>query len=119
MSAIAQLKPMPRRAIFDDEHEDYRESFRSFLDAEVVPDFARWDEDGLVPRELFTKAAEHGFMGMAIPEQYGGPGVDDWRFNVRMSNTEPVVRLNVESRGDAALMEAKRDELLAIVHAFA
>ena len=43
----------------------------------------------------------------------------DWRFNVRMSNTEPVVRLNVESRGDAALMEAKRDELLAIVHAFA
>jgi hypothetical protein len=42
----------------------------------------------------------------------------DWRFNVRMSNTEPVVRLNVESRGDAALMEARRDELLAIVHAF-
>ena len=39
----------------------------------------------------------------------------DWRFNVRMSNTEPVVRLNVESRGDSALMEAKRDELLALM----
>ncbi len=39
----------------------------------------------------------------------------DWRFNVRMSNTEPVVRLNVESRGDVALMEARRDELLALV----
>ena len=38
-----------------------------------------------------------------------------WRFNVRMSNTEPVVRLNVESRADVALMEAKRDELLALV----
>lgn len=42
---------------------------------------------------------------------------DAWRFNVRMSNTEPVVRLNVESRGDVALMQAKRDELLARVRA--
>ncbi|AZZ94852.1 phosphomannomutase [Hahella sp. KA22] len=38
---------------------------------------------------------------------------DDWRFNLRMSNTEPLVRLNVESRGDQALMEAKTAELLA------
>jgi phosphomannomutase len=37
----------------------------------------------------------------------------DWRFNLRMSNTEPVVRLNVESRGDRALMEEKTAELLA------
>jgi len=37
----------------------------------------------------------------------------DWRFNLRMSNTEPVVRLNVESRGDAALMQEKTNELLA------
>lgn len=40
---------------------------------------------------------------------------DDWRFNVRMSNTEPVVRLNVESRGDEALMREKTDELLALM----
>jgi phosphomannomutase len=38
---------------------------------------------------------------------------DDWRFNLRMSNTEPVVRLNVESRGDIPLMREKTDELLA------
>jgi phosphomannomutase len=38
---------------------------------------------------------------------------DDWRFNLRMSNTEPVVRLNVESRGDIPLMRAKTEELLA------
>ncbi len=40
-----------------------------------------------------------------------------WRFNLRMSNTEPVVRLNVESRGDRALMEAKTAELLALIEA--
>lgn len=42
---------------------------------------------------------------------------DDWRFSLRMSNTEPVVRLNVESRGDVALMQNKRDELLALLDA--
>jgi phosphomannomutase len=42
---------------------------------------------------------------------------DDWRFNLRMSNTEPVVRLNVESRGDEALMRSKTQELLAIIDA--
>ena len=40
---------------------------------------------------------------------------DDWRFNVRMSNTEPVVRLNVESRGDPQLMESKTREVLALL----
>jgi phosphomannomutase len=39
----------------------------------------------------------------------------DWRFNLRMSNTEPVVRLNVESRGNQALMESKTAELLALI----
>ena len=42
---------------------------------------------------------------------------DDWRFNIRMSNTEPVVRLNVESRGDADLMRARTDEVLAVMGA--
>jgi len=41
----------------------------------------------------------------------------DWRFNLRMSNTEPVVRLNVESRGSRELMEAKTAELLALIDA--
>ena len=40
---------------------------------------------------------------------------DDWRFNLRMSNTEPVIRLNVESRGDIALMQAKTEEILALL----
>ena len=40
---------------------------------------------------------------------------DDWRFNIRMSNTEPVVRLNVESRGDTALMEEKTREVLGVL----
>ncbi len=40
---------------------------------------------------------------------------DEWRFNVRMSNTEPVIRLNVESRGDMKLMETKTAEVLSVL----
>ena len=42
---------------------------------------------------------------------------DQWRFNLRMSNTEPLVRLNVESRGDIALMKEKTREVLAVLGA--
>jgi phosphomannomutase len=44
--------------------------------------------------------------------------MDQWRFNLRISNTEPVVRLNVESRADSALMKEKTEELLAFIDQF-
>jgi alkylation response protein AidB-like acyl-CoA dehydrogenase len=69
------------RSIFEPEHDDYRESFRRFLEAEIVPHYAEWREAHLVPRELYAKAAAHGFLAMEVPEEYGGAGVDDWRFN--------------------------------------
>jgi acyl-CoA dehydrogenase len=77
----ASLIPRARRELFDDVHEDYRESFRRFLASEVVPHLEDWSSAHIVPRELFAKAAEYGFLAMAVPERYGGPEVDDWRFN--------------------------------------
>jgi alkylation response protein AidB-like acyl-CoA dehydrogenase len=74
--------PITRRDLFEPEHHDYRESFRKFLAAEVLPHVHQWEQDEIVPRELFTKAAAHGFLAMEVPEQYGGSGVADWRFNV-------------------------------------
>ena len=93
MNPATALKPPARRPIFEDDHADYRESFRSFLAAEVAPKFKEWDSSGVVDRELFKKAAGHGFMGMAIPEEYGGAGAEDWRFNVVL--TEEAVRSGV------------------------
>ncbi|HMU25821.1 MAG TPA: acyl-CoA dehydrogenase family protein [Solirubrobacterales bacterium] len=71
-----------KRTIFEAEHDDYRESFRRFLEKEVVPEYPQWERDHIVPKSLFTKCAEYGFLSMEVPEEYGGPGVDDWRFNV-------------------------------------
>jgi alkylation response protein AidB-like acyl-CoA dehydrogenase len=70
-----------RRRLFEAEHEAFRESVRTFLAKEVVPHLETWDAAGIVPRELFTTAGAAGFLGMAIPEELGGGGVADFRFN--------------------------------------
>lgn len=70
-----------KRTIFDDEHRSYRETVRAFFAKEVVPHHERWEREGIVPRELFAKAARQGLLAMAVPEQYGGAGVEDFRFN--------------------------------------
>ena len=71
-----------RGALFTDEQQSYRESFRRFLAEEVLPHYDEWERAGIVPRELYARAAGLGFASMAVPERHGGPGVDDFRFNV-------------------------------------
>ncbi len=69
------------------------------------------------PTAVLTRV-EGVYRGQAISIEYVdglSMAFANWRFNLRMSNTEPVVRLNVESRGDAALMQAKTRELLGLI----
>jgi alkylation response protein AidB-like acyl-CoA dehydrogenase len=68
-------------ARFTEDHELFRESFRHFLETEVVPNFDQWEHDGIVPREVYRAAGESGFMAMEAPEEYGGVGIDDFWFN--------------------------------------
>ena len=70
------------RDLFDDEHEQFRDSFRRWLAREVVPHHEEWEVAGCVPRQLFAAAGSLGFLGMAVPEQLGGGGVDDFRYNL-------------------------------------
>ena len=70
-----------RRDLYESDHEAFRESVRAFLDKEVVPNLEQWESDEIVPRELFEIAGRNGFLGMAVPEEYGGGGVEDFRFN--------------------------------------
>ncbi|MGH2875618.1 MAG: acyl-CoA dehydrogenase family protein [Solirubrobacteraceae bacterium] len=70
-----------RRTLFEPEHIDFRESVARFVAEEVAPNQERWERDGIVPRELFTAAADKGMLAMQVPERYGGAGVEDFRFN--------------------------------------
>lgn len=71
-----------RRTLFAEEHDQFRSSVRTFVEKEVVPSFLDWERDGIVPRELFLKAGAAGFLGVDVPEEHGGGGVDDFRFNL-------------------------------------
>ena len=69
------------RKHFDDDHLAFGESFRSFAEKEILPHYLEWERAGITPREVFTAAGRSGFLGMAVPEEYGGGGVEDFRFN--------------------------------------
>jgi alkylation response protein AidB-like acyl-CoA dehydrogenase len=69
------------REIFEPEHEDFRESVRRFVNEEISPNFEQWEKDGMMPREVFQKAGDKNMLAMAAPEEYGGMGLDDYRFN--------------------------------------
>src|ERR1700727_167836 len=86
-----------KRTLFEPEHVDYRESVRRFVAEEITPNHAAWERDGIVPRELFAKAAGKGMLAMQVPEQYGGLGVDDFRFNQILD--EEVGQANVAGSG--------------------
>ena len=62
--------------LFREEHTLFRETARRFVEAEVAPHHARWEQQGVVDRELWRKAGEAGLLLTAIPEEYGGGGAD-------------------------------------------
>jgi long-chain-acyl-CoA dehydrogenase len=70
-----------RRTLYDDDHEAFRASVRTFVDKEIAPHVDDWSAAGITPRELFTAAGRQGFLGIEVPEEYGGGGVADFRFN--------------------------------------
>jgi alkylation response protein AidB-like acyl-CoA dehydrogenase len=98
---------MPR-TIFGDEHDDLRASFGRYLDTEIVPAYEQWEADGRIPREVLRRAGELGFLGFSVPEEFGGAGIDDFRFNA-VINEEAARRglaafaLAVTMQNDVAL----------------
>lgn len=67
---------MIERTIFSDEHHMFRDSVRKFVEQNVTPYHAQWDEDGMVSREVWKQAGEQGLLGCDISEEYGGAGAD-------------------------------------------
>src|SRR5690349_16890909 len=71
-----------QRNLFTEDHEAFRELARDFVEKEVVPAYPEWEMGGRMPRAVFEKMGSLGMLGMAIPEEYGGGGAPDYRYNV-------------------------------------
>ena len=67
---------MIERTLFSSDHQSFRDSFARFMDKEIAPFHADWEEQGYVDREVWRKAGANGFLCMTMPEQYGGSGAD-------------------------------------------
>ena len=67
---------MIARTLFQEEHDMWRNYVRRFVETEIVPFHAQWEQDGIVPRELWRKAGEQGLLCCTVPEAYGGLGLD-------------------------------------------
>jgi alkylation response protein AidB-like acyl-CoA dehydrogenase len=69
-----------QRLIFEPEHETFRDSVRRFIQAEIAPHSARWREQGYVDRDAWLKMGAQGLLLLWAPEEYGGPGITDFRY---------------------------------------
>lgn len=67
--------------MYSDDHLAFADSFRAFIAKEILPHYAEWENAGIAPRDLYERAGASGFLGMAIPTEYGGGGSHDFRFN--------------------------------------
>jgi alkylation response protein AidB-like acyl-CoA dehydrogenase/putative sterol carrier protein len=63
---------------FNEEHEMFRQSVREFVQKEVVPNVNKWEEDEMIPREVFKRMGNLGFLGINFPEELGGTNNDFW-----------------------------------------
>ena len=77
-----------QRDLFESEHDMFRESFRRFLEKEIVPRTEEFERDGIMDRAIFARAGAAGFLATEAPEEYGGGGVKDFRYNTE--NIEEV-----------------------------
>lgn len=92
-----------RRTVFTEEHEDFRKTFRSFLEAEVVPNYQDWYEAALIPKDLYKKFGDLGVFGIEVPEEYGGAGIDSFKYEAIM--VEEMSRAGVRIGGAGVHVE--------------
>src|SRR3954470_17550493 len=85
------------RDIFDAEHAAFRDLARTFVAKEITPFHEQWEVDGQVSRDVWLAAGKAGLLGTDVPEEYGGGGVDDFRYNAVL--TEELVAAGISGPG--------------------
>ena len=74
-----------QRIVFNEDHETFRKTIRDFIAKEVVPVHHEWEQQGHPPRDFYRKLGELGVLGIEVPEEYGGGGVQDFTYSLVVS----------------------------------
>src|SRR5918995_5565688 len=82
-----------KREIYDEDHEAFRASVKQFLDREVTPQLETYAAHHGLDRDFWLAAGKQGFLGLEIPEEYGGSEAGDYRFNAVL--TEELAKVNM------------------------
>ncbi|MGB9011363.1 MAG: acyl-CoA dehydrogenase family protein [Aeromicrobium sp.] len=88
-----------KRTIFEADHDAFRDTVRAFCEKEIAPHHEEWEKASIVPREVWTKAGELGLLGFMMPEEFGGGGMSDFRFNAVLQ--EEITRVGGSGVGFA------------------
>ncbi len=91
-----------QRMLLTEEHSLFRDTFRHFVEKEMVPSNEQWEKDGVVSRDLWLKAGEQGFLGLEVPEVYGGMGLKDATYSSIMG--EELARFGTLGAGQGVLL---------------
>jgi len=79
---------------YTEEHRIFRDSMRKFTEKELIPCLEEWEEAGMIPKSVWMKMGDQGFLGTNVPEEYGGPGAD---FLYSVIVIEELARANASS----------------------
>jgi alkylation response protein AidB-like acyl-CoA dehydrogenase len=86
-----------RRTLYQEEHQAFRDAVRAFMERHVIPRHAEWEAAGIVDRAVWVEAGKQGMLGMAVPEEYGGGGTKDFRYNAVID--EEIIRVGASGLG--------------------
>lgn len=70
-----------QRSLFDADHDAFRDSVREFVTRHLEPNEEKFIEQRYIDREIWLQAGANGYLGLEVPEQYGGSAAGDYRFN--------------------------------------
>jgi alkylation response protein AidB-like acyl-CoA dehydrogenase len=85
------------RTLFEPEHNAFRDMVRAFMERSVAGRHGEWEKAGIVDRAVWLEAGKQGMLGMDVPEEYGGGGVADFRYNVVLD--EEIIRIGATGLG--------------------
>jgi len=85
------------RTLYETEHTAFRDSVRTFMERQVAPRHAEWEKAGIVDRAVWVEAGKQGLLGFDVPEEYGGGGTRDFRYNAVLD--EEIIRVGATGLG--------------------